>query len=103
MRRFGLLDWTWTTKIEDIVHPANAAEVDFVLDSRRCVFTLYRRHPAGATRDPMARQACHEVLHILLLDLLKTVAVRGSDTHGDCERLEHGVIQRLLNVLCEPR
>ena len=93
--RFGLTDWrlVYKTAADDGEH---AGYVSYNWDSRHAVITMVRDiHGEGR---PEAT-ALHEMLHVLLADLLATAAMRSSDTHPDVAREEHRVIERLMTVL----
>lgn len=91
--RFGLTDWAivYKTAEKDAEH---FGYVHYNWDSRRAIITLVK----DADGDVEAI-ALHEMLHVLLADLLATVAQRASDTHPDVGREEHRVIERLMAVL----
>ncbi len=91
--KLGLTDWTFVYKI-DRRDNDHYGYVTYSWDSRLATITLV----PGKDSDIEAI-ALHEVLHVLLADLLATVASRASDTHPDVVREEHRVIERLMAVL----
>lgn len=93
--RLGLTDWTLSFKVA----PAEGnyeATVEYNCDSRQAAVTAYA-NTTGADR--AERTAFHEMLHVLLADVLSEAALRASDTHPAVVREEHRVIERLLNAI----
>lgn len=91
----GLTDWTFSFKTAkaDGVHEA---EVMYNCETRCAIFTYYVGVDDACTP---ARIALHEMLHVLLADMLSIAARRADDNHPDALREEHRVIERLLNAL----
>jgi hypothetical protein len=93
--RLGLLDWAFRFKVEE-GDDTKDAEVDMDHDARTAIFTYYTK---GDHADPPERLAAHEVLHVLLVELLEAAVLRCHVEHKDVEREEHRAIERLLNAL----
>lgn len=91
--RFGLTDWNLQVKVKGR-DEAHYAYVEYDNDSRHAAITYVEGNNAS-----IEDSALHEVLHVLLADLLATAARRGSDTHDDVRREEHRLIERLLPLL----
>lgn len=93
--RFGLLDWTFrfeAVKGDSTKH----AEVNMDHDAREATFTFFTK---GRPVYEPEWLALHEVLHVLLVEVLEVTALRASVFHRDVEREEHRVIERLMAVL----
>ena len=86
---FGLRDWYVYT-----VHSTEPSEcealIEYDRDTRHASITYYSACPDP---QPIERVALHEVLHLLLGDLIP------EDCGDDVAREEHRVIERLLHVL----
>lgn len=93
--KLGLFDWAFRFKVEE-GDDTKAAEVDMDHDAREAVFTYYTK---GEHPDRPERLAIHEVLHVLLNELMEVSVLRCHMEHKDVEREEHVAIERLLNVL----
>lgn len=94
-RRFGLMDWRLNFKSEK-QEDGRMAGINVNTDAR--VAELILRYGKEKERDSsIARLALHEMLHLLLNDLVATVA--GCDMHKDSIREEHKVLERLIGVL----
>lgn len=93
--KFGLLDWSF--RFEVVKGDATKhAEVNMDHDAREAIFTFYTK---GQHVYAPERLALHEVLHVLLVEVLEATALRASLTHPEVEREEHRAIERLVNVL----
>ncbi len=87
--KLGLHDW-----YVYVTHSAETseceAEIEYDRDTRHASITYYWNCPDP---QPIERVALHEVLHLLLGDLIP------EDCGDDVAREEHRVIERLLHVL----
>ena len=93
--KFGLFDWAFIFAVEE-GDETKFAEVDMCHDAREATFTYYTKIEH---RDAPERLALHEVLHVLLNEMLEMAILRCHPEHKDVEREEHRVIERLLNAL----
>lgn len=94
--KLGLHDWNFLFTDEQ---PAEGiyASVSFDWQARHAIFSAWTRNKRNTfTPEEGAR---HEVLHVLLYDLMKIIEVRADSMHADALREEHRVIQRLQEVL----
>ena len=93
--RLGITGWDIEIRHEQIGNGTNA----------QCVYNTQKRHALfrltvntegdfGMTTNP-SELALHEVLHLLLADLVGTVATLGDDSHTLAIGKEHEVINRL--------
>lgn len=86
---FGLLDWYVDFKL-DMESQDTEAQVEYDRNTRHATFTYFAAANKSYSPD---RLALHEVLHLLLGDLIP------EDCGDDVAREEHRVIERLLHVL----
>lgn len=86
---FGLHDWYADFQL-DMEGAEAEAQVEYDRNTRHATFTYFAA--AGKSYSP-DRLALHEVLHLLLGDLIP------EDCGDDVAREEHRVIERLLHVL----
>ena len=86
---FGLLDWYVDFKL-DMENTEAEAQVEYDRNTRYATFTYFAAANKSYSTD---RLALHEVLHLLLGDLIP------ADCSDDVAREEHRVIERLLHVL----
>lgn len=86
---FGLLDWYVDFKL-DTEGTDTEAQVEYDRNTRHATFTYFAAANKSYSPD---RLALHEVLHLLLGDLIP------EDCGDDVAREEHRVIERLLHVL----
>jgi hypothetical protein len=93
--KFGLLDWAFRFKVEE-GDDTRCAVVDMDHDAREAIFTYYTK---GEQPEAPERLACHEVLHVVFVELLEVAVLRCHVEHKDVEREEHRAIERLLNAL----
>lgn len=91
----GLTDWTLTFKTTQ-GDGEHEADVGYNCETRQATITYYKGVDDAAKAE---RVALHEMLHVLLADMLQQAARRACDTHVDVAREEHRVIERLLNAL----
>ena len=87
--RFGLRDWHVDFKL-DMEETEAEAQVEYDRNTRHATFTYFAAPDKSCVPD---RLALHEVLHLLLGDLIP------EDCGDDVAREEHRVIERLLHVL----
>ena len=87
--KLGLRDWYVYTK-----HSTEPSEcealIEYDRDTRHAAITYYSACPDP---QPIERVALHEVLHLLMADVIP------ADCSGDVAREEHRMIERLLHVL----
>lgn len=94
--RLGLQDWRFIMQHEDGEGPdGQFADVSYDRRTRTARFMFYSK---TETAQPIERRARHEVLHVLLADVLGEAAACRSDEHPDVVREEHRLIERLLKV-----
>ena len=87
--KLGLKDWYIETK-HDRGGTDCEAQVEYDKNTRHATFTYYS---AATPSHSIERLALHEVLHLLMGDLIP------EDCGDDVAREEHRVIERLLHVL----
>ena len=99
-RRLGLTDWTLHFRFDETTTESDRfANIQLHRTCRQAALTFYANlHPDGCLV-PVPRQALHEVLHVLLCDVLAVTAARASDDHAEVVLAEHSAIERLLNAL----
>lgn len=94
--KLGLTDWTLQFKTADADGGLDEAEVDFDCDTRHATITYFLNVKDSLHPKDVAR---HEILHLLLADMLHA-AINGRDESDPIlGREEHKVIERLLKVL----
>ncbi len=98
--QLGLTDWRVTVKMEAFGEEDGGAEVSTNDRGRSATVRLHATQTPDVTPETLRAWACHEVLHVLLDRMDRAarsdVPMRGSDAAG----IEHGIINRLVRVLC---
>lgn len=93
--KLGLLDWSFSFKVEEGDSDA-VASATMDRDGRSVVFRVFLSGPTDATPESVA---LHEVLHVLYTEALDLAAERGNAMHRDVLREEHRAIERLINFI----
>lgn len=93
-RRFGLSDWRITYHREKDTQTVARVAMSVTLRFARVMWS------DNPDRDATPKEiAKHEMLHLMLADLVHVVAALASDTHDAAILEEHRLIQRLMNVI----